>query len=86
MVWCSHFFQNFPQCIVIHTVKGFGIVNKAEIANYYVVYLKLIQWYMLVLPQLKKNTPQVKLSILDSGYPELSFQSKNFFTEGILFM
>ena len=31
MVWCSHIFQNFPQFIVIHTVKGFGIVNKAEI-------------------------------------------------------
>ena len=30
MVWCSHFFQNFPQFIVRHTVKGFGIVNKAE--------------------------------------------------------
>ena len=31
MVWYSHLFQNFTQFIVIHTVKGFGIVNKAEI-------------------------------------------------------
>ena len=31
MVWYSNLFQNFPQFIVIHTVKGFGIVNKAEI-------------------------------------------------------
>ena len=31
MFWYSHFFQNFPQFIVIHTVKGFGIVNEAEI-------------------------------------------------------
>ena len=31
MVWYSHFFQNFPQFIVNHIVKGFGIVNKAEI-------------------------------------------------------
>ena len=31
MVWYSHLFQNFPQFIVVHTVKGFGIVNKAEI-------------------------------------------------------
>ena len=30
MVWYSHLFQNFPQFIVIHTVKGFGIVNKTE--------------------------------------------------------
>ena len=31
VVWYSHLFQNFPQFTVIHTVKGFGIVNKAEI-------------------------------------------------------
>ena len=31
MVWYSHLVQNFPQFIVIHTVKGFDIVNKAEV-------------------------------------------------------
>ena len=31
MVWYSHLFQNFPQFVVIYTVQGFGIVNKAEI-------------------------------------------------------
>ena len=31
MVWYSHVFKNFPKFIVIHTVKGFGIVNKAEV-------------------------------------------------------
>ena len=31
VVWYSHLFQYFPQFIVIHTVEGFGIVNKAEI-------------------------------------------------------
>ena len=31
MVWYSYVLKNFPQFIVIHTVKGFGIVNKAEI-------------------------------------------------------
>ena len=31
VAWYCHLFQNFPQFIVIHTVKGFGIVNKAEI-------------------------------------------------------
>ena len=31
MVWYSHLFQNFPQFVVIHTIEGFGIVNKAEI-------------------------------------------------------
>ena len=37
VVWYSHLFQNFPQFLVIHTVKGFGLVNKAEIE----VFLKL---------------------------------------------
>ena len=31
MVWYSHLFQNFPQFVVIHTVRGFGVVNKAEV-------------------------------------------------------
>ena len=34
MVWYSHLFQNFPQFVVIHTVKGFGIVNKAKVEVY----------------------------------------------------
>ena len=34
MVWHSHLLKNFPQFVVIHTVKGFGIVNKAEVDVY----------------------------------------------------
>ena len=41
MFWYSHLFQNFPQFIVIHTVKGFGIANKAEID----VFLELSGFY-----------------------------------------
>ena len=41
VVWYSHHFQNFPQFLVIHTVKGFGIVNKAEID----VFLELSHFY-----------------------------------------
>ena len=41
MVWYSHLFQNFPQFVVIHIVKGFGMVNKAEIN----VFLKL-SWFV----------------------------------------
>jgi len=41
VVWYSHLFQNFPQFIVIHTVKGIGIVNKAEID----VFLELSCFY-----------------------------------------
>ena len=31
MVWYSHLLKNFPQFVVVHTVKGFGIVNKAKV-------------------------------------------------------
>ena len=31
VVWYSHLFKNFPQFVVIHTVKGFGVVNEAEV-------------------------------------------------------
>ena len=31
MVWYSHLLKNFPQFVVIHTVKGFGVVNEAEV-------------------------------------------------------
>ena len=41
MVWYSHLLKNFPQFIVIHTVKGFGIVNKVEID----VFLELSCFY-----------------------------------------
>ena len=37
MVWYSHLLKNFPQFFVIHKVKGFGVVNKAEVD----VFLKL---------------------------------------------
>ena len=31
MVWYSHIFKNFPQFVVIHTVKGLSVVNEAEV-------------------------------------------------------
>ena len=31
VVWYSHLFKNFPEFVVVHTVKGFGIVNKADV-------------------------------------------------------
>ena len=41
MVWYSHLLQNFPQFVVIHTVRGFGVVNKAEVD----VFLELSGFY-----------------------------------------
>ena len=43
-VWYSHLFQNFPQFIVIHPVKGFGIVIKAEIY----VFLELTEIRLII--------------------------------------
>ena len=34
VVWYSHLFKNFPQFVVIHTVKGFSVVNKAEVDHF----------------------------------------------------
>ena len=31
MVWYSHLFKNIPEFVVVHTVKGFGVINKAEV-------------------------------------------------------
>ena len=41
MVWYSHLLKNFPQFVVLHTDKGFGIVNKAEID----VFLELFRFF-----------------------------------------
>ena len=43
VVWYSYLLKNFPQFVVIHTVKGFGIVNKAEID----VFLELACFLMI---------------------------------------
>ena len=41
MAWYSHLFKNFPHFVVIHTVKGFGVVNKTEV----VVFLELFCFF-----------------------------------------
>ena len=49
VVWYSHLFQNFPQFIVIHIVKGFGIVNKAEIDVFLeLTCFSMIQWMLAI--------------------------------------
>ena len=63
LVWYSHLFQNFPQFVVIHTVKGFGIVNKAEVD----VFLELC-WFFYDLTD---------ISNLIFGYSSFSKSSLN---------
>ena len=59
VVWYSHLFQNFPQFIVIHTIKGLGIVNKAEIDVFWnslafsMIQLMFAIWSLVPLPFLK---------------------------------
>ena len=48
VVQYSHVFQNFPQFIVIHTVEGFGIVNKAEIDVFLELSFLMIQWMLAI--------------------------------------
>ena len=61
VVWYVHLFQNFPQFIVIHTVKGFGIVNKAEIDVFFwnslafsIIQRMLAIWSLVPLPFLNQ--------------------------------
>ena len=63
MVWYSHLFQNFPQFVVIHTVKGFGIINKAEIY----VFLELSCFF----------NDQADVGNLISGFSAISKSSLN---------
>ena len=62
VAWYSHLFQNFPQFIVIHTVKGFGIVNKAEVD----VFLELSCFLMI--QRMLANWSLVPLSFLKPAW------------------
>ena len=56
MIWYSHLFQNFPQFVVIHTIKGFGVINNAEIdvflelSCFFDIQLMLAIWSLVFLP------------------------------------
>ena len=72
MVWYSHLLKNFPQFMVIHTVKGFGIVNKADRSVYICqnsldTALKNICFWVYwacLMAQLVKNPPAVQESLI----------------------
>ena len=48
MVWYSHLLKNFPQFIVIHTVKAFSIVNEAELDAFFWNFLAFSMMQMLL--------------------------------------
>ena len=66
VVWYSHLFQNFPQYIVIHTVKGFGIVNKAEID----IFLEFSWFFNDPMPPANLSSPE-NSDISIGSYPKL---------------
>ena len=61
MVWYSHLFKNFPQFVVIHTVKGFSIVNEAEVDVFLdflalsMIQQRLAIWSLVPLPFLNPS-------------------------------
>ena len=56
MVWYFHFFKNFPQFVVIHTVRGFGIVNKAEIDVFSGTTMGVLTSFIIVLSRCIPNS------------------------------
>ena len=48
VIWYSHLFKNFPKLVVIHTVKGFDIVNKAETDVFLELVLSMIQQMLAI--------------------------------------
>ena len=65
MVWYSHLFQNFPQFVVIYTVKDFSIVNEAEIYVILVFSYFFFSYFFFssrtsLVAQLVKNLPAVQ--------------------------
>ena len=62
MVWYPHLFKNFPQFVLIHTVKGFSIVNEAEVDFFFfnpfafsMIQHMLAIWALVPLPFLNPN-------------------------------
>ena len=76
VVWYSHLFKNFPQFVVIHTVKGFGIVNKTETdiflnsLAFFMIQRMLAIWSLVPLPLLN---PAWTLEVHGSCTIEASF-------------
>ena len=71
MVWYSHLLKNCPQFIVIHTVKGFGIVNKAEI--YVFLELSSIFYNPTDVGNLISGSPAFSKSASTSGSSQLTY-------------
>ena len=74
MVWYSYLFQNFPQFIVIHTVKGFGIVNKAEMQPTHPIDLGLALSSSVVYCEILSN-PEFACILAETTFGEAMMES-----------
>ena len=71
MCWYSHIFKNFPQFSVIHTVKGFGIVNEANVSLEFLHFLyDAVNVINLISGSFSLQTQLVHLEVLDSHTAE----------------
>ena len=75
VVWYSHLFQNFPQFIVIHGVKGFGIVNKTEIDVFLELFLLSVSFSLgsLIYSSWWWGLPNLNIQPLPSGEFQICF-------------
>ena len=48
VIWYSHFLKNFPEFVMVHKIKGFGIVNKAEVDIWYSLAFSMIQQMLAI--------------------------------------
>jgi len=48
VVWYFHPFKNVPQFVVIHTVKGFGVVNETQVDIFLELVYSMIQWFLAI--------------------------------------
>ena len=71
MVWYSHHFKNFPQFIVIHTVKGFGIINKTDMG--------MISILIAILKNIYCRKKKVSKLLLLRILAAFVFKSKSFY-------
>ena len=71
MCWYSHIFKNFPQFSVIHTVKGFGVVNEANVFLEFLYFLyDAVNVINLISGSFSLQTQLVHLEVLDSHTAE----------------
>ena len=70
VVWYSHLFQNFPQFTVIHTVKGFGVVNKAKVDVF--LELSFSMSFIIYLPQFAQTHVHWVNDAIQPSHPLLS--------------